>query len=164
VLTRELDMGIERTIDIAAPKDSVWDVLTDVERWPQWTPTMRSVELLDETPFRVGARARIRQPRLPAAVWMVTVLQRQRYFAWENLAPGVRAIAGHRLEATGGNETRVTLSIMWTGWLAPLVRLLYGRLARRYVRTEAESLKRHVESAARMSRSTPNGTPVPAAT
>jgi uncharacterized membrane protein len=138
-------MDIERTIEIAAPAQRVWAVMTDVERWPAWTPTVTSVERLDTGPLKVGSRVRIRQPRLPVALWTVTALDAERYFEWQNRAPGVKAAAGHRVEARGNQTTRVTLTLGWTGWLAPLIRLLYGRLARRYVQTEAESLKRRCE-------------------
>ena len=138
-------MDIERTIEIAAPAQRVWAVMTDVQRWPEWTPTVTSVERLDTGPLKVGSRVRIRQPRLPVAVWTVTALDAERYFEWQNRTPGVKAVAGHRVGATGNQTTMVTLTLGWTGWLAPLIRLLYGRLARRYVQTEAESLKRRCE-------------------
>jgi uncharacterized membrane protein len=138
-------MPIERTIEIAAPPGRVWNVMIDVQRWPEWTPTVTSVERLDAGPLKVGSRVRIRQPRLPAAVWTVTARDTGRYFEWQNAAPGVKSAAGHRVEAVGSRATRVTLTFGWTGWLASLIRLLYGRLARRYVQTEAESLKRRCE-------------------
>ena len=138
-------MDIEQRIEIAAPAAAVWAVMSDVERWPEWTPTITSLERVDAAPFAVGSRVRIRQPRLPTAVWTVTTLEPGRYFEWQNVSPGVRSVAGHRAEAVAGGGTRVTLSFGWSGWLAPLIRLAYGRLARRYVRTEAESLKRWCE-------------------
>jgi hypothetical protein len=140
-------MDVVERIDIAAAPADVWVVMIDVERWREWTPTITSIERLDGGPFRVGSRARIRQPKLPTAVWTVTALETGRYFEWRNASPGLTSVAGHRTEPTAGGGTTVTLTFGWSGWLAWLIRLVYGKLARRYVRTEAESLKRWCERA-----------------
>ena len=140
-------MDIKRVIDIAAPPDQVWAVMADVERWPEWTASVRSVERLDQGPFGVGSRARIRQPRLPVAIWTVTALEPGRYFEWRSPAPGLLSVGGHRVDAAGDHASRVTLSLTWRGPLAPVVRLLFGKLARRYVEMEAQGLKRRCEAA-----------------
>ena len=31
------------TVDIPAPPDRVWAVIADVERWPEWTPTVTRI-------------------------------------------------------------------------------------------------------------------------
>jgi uncharacterized membrane protein len=90
-------MDIQRTIDITAPQDKVWAVMSDVERWPEWTASVASVERLNDGPFGVGSKARIRQPRLPAVVWTVTAFETGRCFEWQNVGPGVRTVAGHRV-------------------------------------------------------------------
>ncbi len=143
-------MNIERTIEISAPPERIWAVMSDIARWPEWTPSVTSVELLDDGQFRIGMRARVKQPRLPAAVWTVTAVDPGRRFTWESVAPGLTSIGDHRIEVRGTSSvTRVTLTLTWRGWMTPLIRLFFGRLSRRYVQMEAESLKRRSEAAPR---------------
>ena len=121
--------------------------MTDVERWPEWTASVTSVALLDAAPFDVGSQARLRQPRLQVSIWTVTTLPSpEHYFEWQTGVPGVRTVAGHRLEATGSDSTRVTLSVGWSGPLAPLIGLLYSKRSRRYVGREAQGLKQRCEA------------------
>jgi uncharacterized membrane protein len=140
-------MDIERSIDIVAPPSAVWAVMSDVERWPEWTASISSVELLDGAPFAVGSRARIQQPRLPTAVWTITAVEPERYFEWQTSGPGVKTVAGHRIETSGSDGSRLTLSLEWSGLLAPLIRLLYGGMSRNYVSMEAQGLKQRSEGA-----------------
>ena len=140
-------MDIERVIDIAAPQERVWAVMSDVERWPEWTRSVTRVERLDRGPLAVGSRARVRQPRFPAAVWTVTALEPGRFFEWRSPAPGLLSVGGHRVEAAGDGGSRVTLSLTWSGPLAAVMRLLFGKLSRRYVEMEARGLKRRAEAA-----------------
>ena len=84
----------EIAIDISAPPQRVWSVTTDIERWPEWTASVLSVRRLDSGKFRVGSRARIRQPKFLPAVWEVTELKEGRNFTWVTRSTGLRA-AGH---------------------------------------------------------------------
>jgi len=78
-----------RSVDIDAPPDVVWRTVRDVERWPEWTPTVTSLRLVDPGPLALGSRARIRQPRLPPATWQVTELDDGRGFVWVTQRKGV---------------------------------------------------------------------------
>jgi hypothetical protein len=83
-----------------------------------------SVERLDQGPLRVGSRARIKQPRLPTAVWEVTEVVTGRSFTWIARGPGIITTASHVVtppEAAG--STRVTASLQQMGPLGPVTRL-----------------------------------------
>ncbi|MGW6445696.1 SRPBCC family protein [Lentzea sp. NPDC055074] len=136
--------GLEHTITIAAPPERVWAVLIDVERWPERIPTVDSVELLDTGPFVVGSRARLRQPKLPEAVWTVTELTEGTSYTWESRSPGVLGVASHVVEPHE-NGTRLTLALSVSGPLAGVGWLLTKARARRYVETEAASIQRVAE-------------------
>lgn len=133
------------TTTIAAPAAAVWKVLLDVERWPEWMPTVTSARWLDPGGIRLGARARLTQPKLGTAVWTIVEIQPGRSFAWTRRAPGITTRGDHVL-TEGSDGTTVTLGVHHSGPLAGLGRLLTDRLTRRYLETEARSLKARCEA------------------
>jgi hypothetical protein len=132
------------TIDIAAPADRVAEVMKDVERWPEWTPTVKWIRKLDSGEFRVGSRLMISQPKFPPAFWKATKVERLG-FTWVSSAPGMRVIAHHHVESLGPGS-RATLSLEFHGLVGPW----FGRLTRgineRYLALEADGLKRRAEN------------------
>ncbi len=134
------------TVSIDAPPEKVFAILCDVERWPEWTSTMISVRRLESGPFALGSSARVRQPKLPPAVWRVSEFEDRRNFTWTSRSPGLRMTAGHTIEPKGAGS-RVVLSFELSGFIAPLVSRLYGGLIERYIVTEAQGLKKRSESA-----------------
>lgn len=137
--------GLEHTVTIAASPDRVWAVLTGVERWPERIPTVDTVERLDAGPLALGSRTRIEQPKLPAGVWTVTELSDGSSFTWESTSPGVTVTASHLVEPHP-EGSRLTLAVHVAGPLAPVGWLMTRSLTRRYVETEAASMKAAAES------------------
>jgi uncharacterized membrane protein len=137
-------MRYEHEILIQASPQRVWEVFSDVQRWPEWMPTITAVERLDDGPLRVGSRTRIRQPRLPVAVWEVTELEDGRQFTWVSRGPGVRTTGSHRVTTTPDGTVAVS-SIDQDGPLGQLLGLLLRNLTNRYLRLEGESLKERSE-------------------
>ena len=135
-----------RSIEIAAPVGTVWAVLSDGERWPEWTPTVTSVKLLGPGPLAVGKRVVIRQPRFPPALWKVVELEPGRGFTWVTRGPGVTVVAKHRVERSGAG-TRATLSLRFDGVLGGLVGRLTRGINQRYLELEAAGLKARSEGA-----------------
>jgi uncharacterized membrane protein len=144
--------GIERaSIKIDAPIAVVWSVFTDVERWPTWASSFTSVELIDG-PLRLGAKVRIRQPRLPTVVWEVTQWEPGRSWTWTATSPGARTEASHVLTRSG-EGTIAEQAITPRGPIGRLAAFMWRSLTRRYLAIEAAGLKQRSEHAAAASRS-----------
>jgi hypothetical protein len=134
------------SVEIAAPPEIVWPIMEDGERWHEWTPSVRSIRLLDK-PLRVGSRAVIRQPRFPPALWTVTALEPGRGFTWKSGLPGMWVHAHHTVEPIAGG-TRATLRLVYEGALARLVGRLTRGITNRYLEYEASGLKTRSEAIA----------------
>jgi uncharacterized membrane protein len=139
-------MIVHEEIIIDAPADAVWAVFTDVERWPTWTDSVTSVELLDGETLGPTSQARIKQPRFPSLVWAVTEMTPGASWSWTTHSPGATTTASHRLDVLGDRRTRVVQTIEHRGPLGVLVGVLTKRLTRRYLVMEGAGLKRSVEA------------------
>jgi uncharacterized membrane protein len=135
------------TVDIAAPAADVWAVMSDVERWPEWTPSVKSIEILDKGPLKPGSRIRIRQPKLPPAVWTMVAVEANTVFTWKTGSALASVTARHFVE-TVENGSRVILSLHFAGLLGAFVAWLTRDLNERYLHLEATGLKRRSEEAA----------------
>jgi uncharacterized membrane protein len=139
-------MRFEQSIEIDATPQRVWDVLTDLEAWPQRIETVDVVELLTPAPIGEGSRVRLKQPKLPEGTWDVTVWQAPSFFEWRQQSSGVTSVAGHRVEALGDGRSRLNLELEMNGVLIPIIGRLYRGLTNRYMTLEAEGMKRAAES------------------
>jgi uncharacterized membrane protein len=140
-------MRFETSIDIDAPQQRVWDMLSDIEGWPQRVETVETVELLTPAPLASGSRVRLKQPKLPEGTWDVTVWDAPSYFEWTQKTGGTTSVAGHRVDALGEDRARLTLTLDMRGLLIPIIGLFYMDLTNRYMRLEAEGMKRAAETA-----------------
>jgi len=142
--------GERASITIDAPIDVVWSVFTDVERWPTWASSFTSVELIDG-PMRLGAKARIQQPKLPTVVWEVIKWEPGHSWTWAATGPGARTEASHVLTTAGG-RTVAEQAIVSTGPVGRLLAWMWRSLTRRYLAIEAAGLKEKSEQLAAQSR------------
>ncbi len=140
-------MRFEQSIDIDAQQQRVWDVLSDLEGWPQRIETVDAVELLTPPPAAKGTRIRLKQPRLGEGIWDITVWDAPSYFEYRQQSGGVTIVAGHRVVALEEGRSRLTLTLEMRGLLVPVVALFYRGLTNRYMTIEAQGMKRAAESA-----------------
>lgn len=135
-----------RTID--ASVETVWQLTSDIAHLPEVTPTVRTAEVLDAGPLRVGTRARLAQPGQRPAVWTVTDLVPGREFCWQTSRRGLTMIGRHRVEPAGHGAVS-TLALALRGPLAPLLRPVVRRRVERTLARENEGL---AAAAARVTR------------
>ncbi|HET7686801.1 MAG TPA: SRPBCC family protein [Candidatus Limnocylindria bacterium] len=140
-------MRFEKSIEVDAPPQRVWDVLSDIEAWPQRIETVDTVELLTPGPITTGSRVRLKQPKLPEGTWEITAWAAPSYFEWTQTTGGTTSLAGHRVDAFGEGRARLTLTLEMRGLLIPIIGLFYRELTNRYMNLEAEGMKRAAESA-----------------
>ncbi|MBK9927322.1 MAG: SRPBCC family protein [Anaerolineales bacterium] len=131
---------------INAGQEAAWKVLSDVAHWHEWTPTVTKVEVLDAPELKLGNRYKVFQPKLQPAEWTVTVLTPPSNFTWEAKTPGIHMVAEHILTSKGANQTELTLTFAFNGWLGKLIGRMYGKMTEEYIQTEAQSLKKRVEN------------------
>ena len=119
----------EATVVIEAPPEVVWEVLTDLARYPDWNPLTPAVR----SNLRVGSPV-----DLQVSMWRgrLRFWQRERVATVEaprQLDWGVRMLGGaivgmrtQKVEPLGDGQSRYTTVDTITGPLAPLVEMLFG--------------------------------------
>ena len=122
-------------------------MLSAVAKWPEWLPTVISVEPLDGQSLTLGARYKIIQPRLRPTTWVVTKLEPPHRFAWESRSPGVVVVADHIIEEASSGKSNVVLRVSFSGLFGAPIGWLVRPITQRYLAQEAAALKLTVERA-----------------
>ncbi|MFN0090066.1 MAG: SRPBCC family protein [Acidimicrobiales bacterium] len=105
--------------EIAAPVEVVWALLVDVNRWPEWGPSVRRAEL--STPhLQLGSRGRVTTVLGVTAPFVITRFEPGKSWSWA--VAGVRA-TDHRVDDIGNGRSRAAFGV-------PLVALPYLAICR----------------------------------
>lgn len=143
----------ERTIEIEAPLDRCYEIITDLPATPEWQETMLSLEVLE-----TDGRGRAKRVEIvsDAKVKQVTSVLRFDYpgpdrLTWEQEKGELKWLNGEwRLEDLGDGRTRATYSLEAdTGrMLGMLIRgPVEGKVKELLTKDAAEGLKRRAEAA-----------------
>ena len=132
--------------EIAADPETVWEVLTDLERWPSWNPDVSSVTveggLGEGTVFRWKAgRSTITST--------IREVDRPRRIGWTGTTTGIDAVHVWRLEPRDGGGTLVRTEESWQGLLVRLLRGPMRKSLQKAVDGGLGHLKAEVERRAR---------------
>ena len=142
-------MITEDSIDVDAPAQLVWEVFSDVQRWPEWTASVTSLVGHDGANLAVGKRFAIKQPGMSKLVWKVTEIDPGSSWTWVQRSPGVRVSARHDVIAQSDGRTLVRQQLDQRGVLGALVGRLMVKKTKRFLELEAHGLKARSEELSR---------------
>lgn len=122
---------IEKVVEIQAPAEIVWEVITDFSRYPDWNPFC----IACDTTMKPGDPIRMKVQLMPIpqnVEEVVDELVPGKRFAYHMKPAPLGALTSkrsHDVESLGAERTRYRSYFHLAGWVMPLVRgLLGGRL------------------------------------
>jgi len=111
--------------NLEAPADAVWHVLTDLEAWPRWGPTVSRAEL-DGAAFELGATGRVWTPVGVPLPFVLSEVRQGRTWAWQ--VAGVPATR-HGVEPREGGGSTVWMSApLWAPAYLPVLAVALKRI------------------------------------
>ncbi|MDT5305570.1 MAG: hypothetical protein QOE48_1240 [Mycobacterium sp.] len=123
----------------------MWQIFSDVERWPEWTESVTSLVARDGTGLAVGKRFAIKQPGMSRLVWKVTEIDPGSSWTWVQRSPGVLVSARHWITPQPDGRTLVRQQLDQRGLLGALVGRLMIKKTKRFLEQEARGLKARSE-------------------
>ena len=137
---------IEKTLDIKAPPEVVWEVLTDFSRYGEWNPFVVEARSSLKPGEAMDMKVKLLGPAQRQVEWMVETVSGKRFEYQMKPFPlgGLRSRRSHDLEPAAGG-TRYRSYFRLEGWMMPLVRALFGASIERGMRGMWEGLQRRSE-------------------
>jgi uncharacterized protein YndB with AHSA1/START domain len=128
-------------IEVAAPPDAVWDVLTDFERWPSWLGDVKSMSI--EGPVAAGTVFRWKAG--PGTITStIQLVERPRLIAWTGRTLGIDAVHFWDFEERDGG-TFVRTAESYEGLTARLLKRSLQKTLDRALDDGLDDLKAEVE-------------------
>lgn len=137
-------------VTIEAPVATVWQVLTDFDRYGEWNPFTAHVKAELTVGARVDMRVTMGAFRLKQTE-IICALEPPRRLAWRTTIGArwlLHAVREQRLEVLDDATCRYATSDEFRGVLMPLVIMLSGGFVRRGFNAVAVALKRRAEAEA----------------
>jgi hypothetical protein len=124
---------IDHALEVDAPHERVWEVVTDLGRYPEWNPfvvaCVSTLEIGDPIWMRVRLIAGWAQPQREE----ILEHERGRRLCYGLPRSRIGALASrrsHEVHAEPAGRARYVSHFELAGWLAPLVALLLGNRLR----------------------------------
>ncbi|MFZ4263345.1 SRPBCC family protein [Sphingobacterium sp. HJSM2_6] len=139
---------IETQIQIFAPIENVWDVLSDFESYPLWSEFIKQFDGIPE----VGRRTKVHL-EAPESMKIVMnpvflVIAEQEEIRWKGklVIPGIFDGEHYfKLEASGPNQTKLTQGENFSGILIPFLKKMINVNTKQGFNTFNKAIKKRVE-------------------
>ncbi|WP_017297366.1 SRPBCC family protein [Nodosilinea nodulosa] len=128
-------------ITIHAPAQIIWQILTDIDRWPTWNSNISAATL--GGPLQPGTTFGWKSNGT-GIVSTLQAVEPHRYLSWTGKVIGTRAIHTWSLEPTG-DAVVVTTAESFEGWLVRLTKGMMQRTLDASLVAWLESLKQRSE-------------------
>ena len=139
---------VRAEVEIDAPIERVWKILTDLERYAEWNPFTPEITSNLEIGAPVEMRVRLVGKFLITRVEFLT-RNAQYTLGWELHMGGGVLLHAERVQTltpVDRGRTRYISEDTFTGWLRPLVLALFGRAMERGFTDCGLGLKKEAES------------------
>jgi uncharacterized protein YndB with AHSA1/START domain len=114
-------MTFSHTVETDAAPERVWEIWTDVSRWPEWDTELITATLEGE--FRAGARGTLKPRTGPPSAFTIAELEPGRSYTFTTQLPACRLNVRRVLEPTA-RGTRFTHEVSFAGPMALLFQAL----------------------------------------
>ncbi len=135
-------------IEIAADQETLWQLMTEVERWPAWNPDVKEASLRGEVREGTKFRWKVRTGTITSTF---TRVEPPRLLAWTGKGFGVLAVHVWRIEAGGGATTSVRTEESWEGLLSRMFRGPFQKALKKSIDSGLTYLKAEAERRAKSS-------------
>lgn len=122
---------IEHNLEVNAPAETVWEVITDFPRYGEWNPFVVACETTLKPGEPIDMQVKLLgRPQHQQEIILDCEPGRGFSYRMKPVPPGALSSRRyHRIEALDGNRSRYHSRFELHGWLAPVVQgLLGGRL------------------------------------
>lgn len=118
-------LSVDRVI--RASPAAVWSVLTDLNRWPEWGPTVSGAKLLDGDELGLGERGKVWTPVGVPLPFTITEFEPGRSWSWQ--VAGVPATRHSVVPHDRGARASMAAPV-WAGAYLPVLAIALRRIDR----------------------------------
>ncbi|MGH8461314.1 MAG: SRPBCC family protein [Stenotrophobium sp.] len=138
---------IEKMLEIDAPAARVWEVITDVKRYPEWNPFMRECSTTFKPGDPIDMKVQLMAKPQPQREWVLEYVEGKRFAYNMKPVPGgtLASFRSHEVESLPDGRTRYRSYFYLKGWLMPVVRGLLGARLEKGFEGMTQGIKQRAE-------------------